>query len=135
MDERILIVGDAERSARMRDSLAPERLRVTVADDANAVYEQLRESQFELVIIELDDSPERMNLIKQIRANLDQPRVSILTIGEWGTGQPTIALTKGADGFEPGPVDDERLIAAVRKLLQPNLTMIARASGVDADVD
>ena len=134
MDERILIVGDAEQSARLRESLATERLRVTIAD-ANEVYEQLGKSQFELVIIDLGGSPERLNLIKRIRANLDLRRVSILTIGEWGTGQPTIALAEGADGFEPGPVHGERLIAAVRKLLQPNLTMIARVSGVDGEVD
>jgi len=135
MHERILIVGNAERSAGPRQSLATEGFIVTTTDDVNASYEQLRESQFELVIVNLDDSNERLNLIKRIRENSELRRISILAIAEWGTGHPTMALTAGADGFEPGPVEPERLIAAVRKLLRPNLTMIARASAVDVEVD
>ena len=135
MHERILIVGNAERSAGPRQSLATEGFIVTTTDDVNASYEQLRESQVDLVIVNLDDSNERLNLIKRIRANSELRRISILAIAEWGTGHPTMALTAGADGFEPGPVDAERLIAVVRKLLRPNLTMIARASGVEVEVD
>ena len=135
MDERILIVGDAERCVGLRQSLATEGFAVTITGDTNAGYEEFRQSQFELIIVNLGDSIEGLNLIKRIRANSNFRRVSILTIAEWGTGQATMALTEGADGFEPGPVDAERLIAAVRKLLQPNLTMIARASGVDGEVD
>jgi len=135
MHERILIVGNAERSVGPRQSLATEGFIVTTTDDVSASYEDLRESQFELVIVHLDNSTEGLNLIKRIRANSELRRVSILAIGEWGSGHPTMALTAGADGFEPGPVDAERLIASVRKLLRPNLTMIARASAVEVEVD
>ncbi len=135
MDERILIVGDAERTGSMRESLALEGLLITIAQDANAGYEQVRESKFDVVIVNLVDSSEGLSLIKRIRAQPELRRVSILTIGTWGSGQPTMALSAGADGFEPGPVDGERLIAAVRKLLQPNLTMSARVSGVDAEAE
>ena len=135
MHERILIVGDVERSVGPRQSLATEGFIVTTTDDVSASYEQLRESQFELAIVNLDKSTEGLNLIKRIRANSELRRVSILAIAEWGTGHPTMALTAGADRFEPEPLDAERLIAAVRKLLRPNLTMIARASGVDVEVD
>src|SRR5689334_3967407 len=135
MDERILIVGDAERTGSLREPLALEGLRVTLAQDANAGYERVRESQFDLVIVDLADSNEALRFIKRIRAQPQPQRVSILTISEWGTGQPTMALSAGADAFEPGPVDRERLIAAVRNLLKPNLTMIARASAVDSEVE
>jgi len=135
MHERILIVGNAERSVGPRQSLATEGFIVTTTDDVSASYEDLRKSQFELVIVHLDNSTEGLNLIKRIRANSELRRVSILAIGEWGSGHPTMALTAGADGFEPGPVDAERLIASVRKLLRPNLTMIARASAVEVEVD
>jgi len=134
MHERILIVGNAERSVGPRQSLATEGFIVTTTDDVSASYEDLRESQFELVIVHLDNSTEGLNLIKRIRANSELRRVSILAIGEWGSGHPTMALTAGADGFEPGPVDAERLIASVRKLLRPNLTMIARASAVEVEL-
>jgi DNA-binding response OmpR family regulator len=135
MHERILIVCDEQRSGWLRGSLAPAGFLVTIADDANRGYEHLSESGFDLVIVNLGDSAERLDFIKRMRANPNLRQASILAIGEWGTGQPTMALIEGADGFEPGPVDAERLIVAVRRLLQPNLTMIARASGVDGELD
>ena len=133
MHERILIVGD-EQQNWMRDSLAPEGFVVTITDDANRGYEYLSESAFDLVVVNLDNSTSGLDFIKRIRANFELRRVSILTIAEWGTGQPTMALTEGADAFEPGPVGGDRLIAAVRKLLQPNLTMIALATGVEGEL-
>jgi DNA-binding response OmpR family regulator len=110
----------------MRDSLAQQRFSVTITDDVDKGYEQLLESRFDLVVMCLSDSTSGLKFIKRIRAKSELGRVLILAIAEWGTGQPTMALTAGADGFEPGPVDRERLIAAVAKLMRPNLTMIAR---------
>jgi DNA-binding response OmpR family regulator len=133
MRERILIVCDEQRNAWMRDSLAQQRFSVTITDDADKGYEQLLESRFDLVVMCLTDSTSGLKFIKRIRANSELRRVLILAIANWGTGQPTMALTAGADGFEPGPVDHERLIAAVAKLMRPNLTMIARASGVEGE--
>jgi DNA-binding response OmpR family regulator len=135
MDERILIVGDAERTVWMREPLAAETFLVTTAENASSGYEELSESPFDLVIVDLHESTDGRELVRRIRANQDLRRISILAIGEWGTGQPTLALTEGADKFEPGPVDAPRLIATVRKMLEPHLTMIARASGVDGEAD
>jgi len=133
MRERILIVCDEQRNAWMRDSLAQQRFSVTITDDADKGYEQLLESRFDLVVMCLGDSTSGLKFIKRIRANSELRRVLILAIANWGTGQPTMALTAGADGFEPGPVDHERLMTAVAKLMRPNLTMIARASGVEGE--
>ena len=133
MRERILIVCDEQRNAWMRDSLAQQRFSVTITDNADKGYEQLLESRFDLVVMSLTDSTSGLKFIKRIRANSELRRVLILAIANWGTGQPTMALTAGADGFEPGPVDHERLMAAVAKLMRPNLTMIARASGVEGE--
>jgi Response regulator containing CheY-like receiver, AAA-type ATPase, and DNA-binding domains len=134
MRERILIVSDEQRNAWMQESLAQQGFSVALTEDANHAYEQLLGSPFELVIVELRDPASGTRFIKRLRKNPEQRQVLILTIAEWGTGQATMALTEGADGFEPGPVDNERLIAAVARLLRPNLTMIARASG-DGDRD
>ena len=133
MHERILIVCD-EQQNWMRDSLAAEGFVVTITDDANRGYEYLRESGFDLVIVNLGNSTAGLDFIKRIRANPDLRPISVLAIAEWGTGQPTMALTVGADGFERRPVDSVRLIVAVRKLLQPNLTMIALATGVEGEL-
>jgi DNA-binding response OmpR family regulator len=133
MHERILIVSDEQRNAWMREALAQEHFSVTVAEDANDGYEKLNESRFDLIIVNLNRSNYAVSLIRRIRTSPEVRRVSILTIAEWGTGQPTMALTEGADGFEPEPVDRERLIAAVAGLMRSNLTMIARATGADAE--
>jgi DNA-binding response OmpR family regulator len=113
----------------MRESLAQDGFSVTVADDDQDGYGQLLESRFDLVIVNLSDSMTGLRLVKQIRANPQLRGLLILTVAEWGTGQPTMALTEGADGFESSPVDRRRLLAAVTRLLEPNLTMTARKRG------
>jgi len=133
MLERILIVSDEKGNMWMRASLARQGFSVAVADDADKGYAQLLESRCDLAVISLRDSTSGLHLIKQIRGNSELRRVLILAIAEWGTGRPTMALTAGADGFEPGPVDRERLIAAVARLMRGNLTMTARASVADRD--
>ncbi len=133
MLERILIVADEQRHRWMRASLARQGFSVTFAADADKGYEQLIESRFDLMVMGLSDSTGGLNLIKRIRTNSELRRVLILAIAEWGTGHPTMALTEGADGFEPGPLDNDRLIAAVARLMRPKLTMTARASAADRD--
>jgi DNA-binding response OmpR family regulator len=135
MLERILIVSDEQGNMWMRASLARQGFSVTNADDADKGYAQLLESWCDLVVISLRDSTSGLNFIRRIRANPALRRVFILAIAEWGTGQPTMALTAGADGFESGPVDRERLIAAVARLMRPHLTMTARVSGAKRDDD
>lgn len=134
MRERILIVSDDQRNASMRESLAQEGFATTITDDEREGYGQVLESKFDLVIVNLSDATKGLGLINQIRANhLRKPL--ILAVAEWGTGQPTMALTEGADGFEPGPVDDRRLVAAVTRLLRQSLTRTARASSAEQDDD
>jgi DNA-binding response OmpR family regulator len=133
MPERVLIVSDEQQHSAMRESLAQQGYFVTLTDDADRAFSELLTSQCAIVIVRLDHSIDRLDLIKRIRQNAELQRISILAVGEWGTGQPTMALAAGADGFEPEPVNRERLIAAVAKLMRPNLTMIASASGVDRE--
>jgi len=119
----------------MRESLVQDGFAVTLARDEQNGYGQLLDSRFNLVIVSLSDQAKGLDLIKQIRANSELRKLLILTVAEWGTGQPTMALTEGADGFEPAPVDNRRLIEAVTGLLRPNLTRTARASAADHDDD
>jgi len=58
-----------------------------------------------------------------------------MVIAEWGTGQPMLALSHGADAFEPKPVDEPRLLAAVKRLLRPNMVMVARANALEVNED
>jgi two-component system response regulator CpxR len=133
MRERILIISDKQRTLSMRDSLAQQGFFVTVADNVNDGYERALESRFDLVMVNLNGSTDGPGLIKRIRANSKSRRILILAIAEWGSGEPTMALTEGADGFEREPLDGERLVAAVARMMRPNLTMTAGASGADGD--
>jgi DNA-binding response OmpR family regulator len=135
MRERILIVSDEKRDASMRESLAQQGFSVAVTDDADEGYKQLIESRFELVVVNLSDPLTGPNLIKRIRTNPELRKVHLLTVAEWGTGQSMVALNEGADGLDPGPINGERLAAAVARLIRPNLTMTALASGADRDDD
>ena len=128
MDERILIVSDDQRNAATRESLAQNGFSVTLGDDEQNGYRHLLESRFDLVIVNLSDAARGLGLIKQIRANSVLGKLLILAVADWGTGQLTMALSAGADGLEPAPIDPERLIASVTRMLRPNLTKTARAS-------
>jgi len=58
-----------------------------------------------------------------------------LTVAQWGTGQATIALAQGADAFEPKPVEADRLVDAIERLLRPGMVMTARASATNGDLE
>ena len=128
-----MIISDDEPNASLQQALDGHGFTVTVAESANDGYERLSQLQFDLVIMNLHRPITGVGLIKRIRANPALRRLMVLTIAEWGTGQPTMALAQGADGFEPAPVDADRLVTAVEKLLRPNMVMTAAASATSAE--
>src|SRR5207253_2802221 len=135
MYERILIISDGEPNASLQRALDEHGFTVSVAEDADDGYERLSRLQFDLVIVNLNQPISGVGLIKRIRSNLALRRLMVLTIAEWGTGQPTVALAQGADSFEPAPVDTRRLGTAAEKLLRPNMLMTAIASDANGEVD
>src|SRR2546425_10237590 len=135
MNERILIISDGEPNASLQRALDEHGFTVSVAEDADDGYERLSQLQFDLVIVNLNQPISGVGLIKRIRSNLALRRLMVLTIAEWGTGQPTVALAQGADSFEPAPVDTRRLVTAVEKLLRPNMVMTAIASAANGEFE
>ena len=133
MNERILIISDDETNASLQRPLDEHGFTVTLAQNADDGYQRLSQLQFDLVIVNLHNPITGVGLIKRIRSNLALNRLMVLTIAEWGTGQPTIVLAQGADGFEPSPIDADRLVTAVEKLLRPNMVMTAAASAAKAE--
>lgn len=135
MTQRILIVSDDEQSQPLQQALEAKGFSVAATREADDGYRQLIGSQFDLVILDLARAITGVGLIKRIRSNSDLSRLLVLTIAEWGTGQPTLALSQGADAFEPKPVEATELVAAVEKLLRPRMAMTARASTMDREAD
>lgn len=134
MTQRILIISDDGPKTTLRESLDARDFKVTTATEANNGYQCLLEGEFDLVIIDLAKPITGADLIKRIRATSALNQLKVLTIAEWGTGQATLALSHGANGFEPKPIRSDKVIDAVEKLLRP-LAMMASASGEGEAID
>jgi len=127
MTPRILIISDDEPNGSLHRALVAKGFDVTIAADAEAGYRQIVEAEFDLLVVNLARPISGANLIKRIRATGALNRLKILTIAEWGTGLATIALSEGADGYEPGPLDSDRVVAAIEEMLGPGIAMTASA--------
>lgn len=135
MSDRILIISDDVSRASLEHALVERGFDVSMADNPSDGYQRLIESRFKLAVVNLERAASGLDLIKRIRSNAALNRLFVLTIAEWGSGQPTVALAHGADGFEPTPIEGERLVVAVEKLLRPNMVMTAKASATRADLE
>lgn len=132
MRQRILFVSDGVFDRTLCDALEERRFE-TVESDPSRALTQLTNDTFDLLIINLRETTEALDLLKTVRAEARLAKLQTLLIAEWGTGQPTLALSQGVDAFEPEPIDAPRLIAAIDKLLRPRLVMTATASSADAE--
>jgi DNA-binding response OmpR family regulator len=128
MSRRILIVSDGVLTAATWSVLSERGFDPIVVENADHAYERLTSAQFDLMVIGLEQPIEGADIIKWIRAHKDLRQVSILAIAEWGTGGAMMALAQGADAVETAPIDGQRFMAAVERLL-PKIVMTAKAAG------
>ena len=135
MTRRILIISNDELNGTLSKSLNARGYQVSVAPDAERGYQRLLATRFDLVILNLARAISGANLIKRIRSNSDLDQLKVLTIAEWGTGQATLALSQGADGFEPKPIKTDQLADTVDRLLTPPLVLTASASAESDAID
>ena len=135
--QQILIVSDHTPEESTRATLEQRGFAVTLAPDLESAYGQLLGSVFDLVIVDVAHAPEGVEFVRRLRATPRLNQTFVLTLAEWGTGQTTLALTAGADSFEPKPIDATRLVAAVERLLRQRVAKTAaatnRMSGREAD--
>ncbi len=115
--QRILIVSDEAPSSVIRGAFEERGFLVTNAGDRRAAYDSLLESPFDLVVVDLAKAEYGAEFLGRLRATPKLSKTFVLTLAEWGTGQPTLALSQGADAYEPKPIDATRLISAVERLL------------------
>jgi DNA-binding NarL/FixJ family response regulator len=114
---RILFVSNRRADVSLRRLLnATRRFAVTFEKSSREGFDQLTRSSFEVVVIDLDSTVDACEFIKRIRKVATFRATPIVVVGEWGTGQPSLALSAGADVFEPAPVDAARLIEAITRL-------------------
>ncbi len=115
-NQRILFVSNARLRDSLRRSMNPRGFAIRFEQSSCEALDQLTRSSFDIVVIDLISTANAGELIEQIRKIATLRAVPIVVIGEWGTGQPSWALTGGADAFEPAPINPARLIEAIARL-------------------
>ena len=125
MTQSILFVGGAKLDGSVRRHLEQNGFAVsTVTDSEPAIKFLAADSLIDLVIVHLDETEEGALLIKRLREVLGTRATGVLAIAEWGTGLPSVALAAGADAYEPGPIDPERLVDAVQRVLHKRAAVV-----------
>ena len=89
----------------------------TFANDWQHAWGQLTESDFSLVIADLGKDGDAISFIKRLRETESTKAMPVLVLGQWGTGGPTLALSQGADAYERTPIQAERLLTSIERLL------------------
>lgn len=116
--QRILFVGNARLRDSLGYSLNARGFAVTFEQSSYEAFDQLARSSFDIVVIDLISTADANKLIERIRRIVTLRAIPIVVVGEWGTGLPSLALTAGADVFEPAPINAARLIEAMARLPQ-----------------
>ncbi len=116
--QRILIVSD---NADFPSAAFEQRgFAVASANNCDTAFAKLLEAPFDLLIVDFAPAPGGIEFIKRVRATPQLTGILILVMAEWGTGEPTLALSAGADAYEPNEttsMDASRLITSIERLL------------------
>ena len=124
MTQQILIISDDEANDALQRALEARACKTTLAADADEGYRQLVKTQFDLVVVNVAKANAGAELIRRIRSNPGLAGLKVLTLAEWGTGQGSLALSYGADAFEPKPINSDRVVTAIEKLLRLTMTAV-----------
>jgi len=133
--QRILIVSDEAPSRVIRGALEERGFSVTNASNRHTAYASLLESPFDLVVVDLAQPDSGAEFVGRLRATPKLSETFVLTLAEWGTGQPTLALSQGADAYEPKPIDATRLVSTVERLLFKEKAKTAAAANGRAEIE
>lgn len=121
-NQRILLVSNARLRASQRRSMNARGFVITFEQRSCEAFDQLTRSSFDIVVIDLISTADASELIERIRKFATLRAIPIIVVGEWGTGRPSLALTDGADAFEPAPINAARLIEAIARLPKTHAT-------------
>lgn len=117
----LLVTGRADQESTTHHALTRPDFETVAAPDFTAAYTRLLDSIFDLIVIESTERPSgSIEFIKRVRATQQLAGILILILAEWGTGEPALALSAGADAYEPNetqPIDPKRLVTSIERLL------------------
>ena len=117
--QKILIVeDDDETRALLCQALVRQGYEVTTAENGVQGYELALELRPDLIITDLYmPAADGAHLLRRVRATAALAATPIVVVTGYGTGGATLALSQGADAYEPKPIRPENLLATIRRLL------------------
>ena len=124
MTQNILFVAGANLDGSVRQRLEQKGYAVSSVTRSAPAIKLLADSPTDLVIVHLDERKNGADLIRKVREVFGEKATAVLAVAEWGTGLPTVALAAGADAYEPAPLDSERLIDAVQRVLHKRAAVV-----------
>ena len=124
MTQNILFVGGAKLKGLVRHKLEQNGFAVSAVKDSAPAIAVLSDARIDLVIVNLNETEDGVRLIKKLRKELGTKATRVLAVAKWGSGLPTVALAAGADAYEPAPIDPERLVDAVHRVLHKRAAVV-----------
>jgi DNA-binding response OmpR family regulator len=122
---RILIVSsDEDRRDFLSAAVGRNGFDEETKRDCESAYNELLGAAFDLIILDLVSDAGVTEFIRRVHNTPQFNRIQILVTGAWGSGQPTLALSQGVDGFEPDPLDERRLLDSIERLMQPHVAVV-----------
>ena len=124
MSQSILFVGGANFDGPVRRRLEQKGFSVSAIHDLEHAADLLTRSRVDAVIIDLNETAGGIGFISWMRSIPTLKSSTVLAVAEWGSGQPTVALSAGADAYEPRPINAERLVDAIERLLNKRAAVV-----------
>ena len=113
----ILFVSHDTPDDEIRGLLRMRGFHMTAVSDFRAAVQIIGQTKFAAIVVDLGIGAEALDLLQSLRTNDQARAVSVLAVGEWGTGRPTVALTVGADAYEPTPLNAQCLVDSIERML------------------
>ncbi len=119
MPKKILVIeDDDEMRELMRMTLTRNGYEVVTAPDGVSGYDNALFLKPDLIITDIRlPGADGIHVVRRVRDTDSLAETPILVMTAFGTGSATFSLQLGANAFEPKPIDTQRLLSTVRRLL------------------
>jgi len=127
MPKKILVIEDDDVMCElMRMTLAQNGYEVVTAADGVRGYDTALFLKPDLIITDIRmPGADGIHVVRRVRDTDSLADIPILVMTAFGTGSATFSLQLGANAFEPKPIDPQRLLSTVRRLLDERDSMKA----------
>lgn len=133
--KKILVVEDDDiQRELMRRTLERRGYEVTPACDGLAAFELALALRPDLVITDIYmPAADGAHLLRRLRDDPELKSTPVVVTTGYGTGASALALSQGADAYEPKPVEPRSLLATVERLLSETESDVIVDDGASAD--